>query len=166
MLAGSESPRSCARRAGWSNKHTAQRSKANDKCAGLYLKILEFFISIDRETLTQQPCNSPAMPLLETYLNPILAPTMPLKSVLTLRTFALTLAPLSLLLFTTLSRAQQADTTATIEVRAERQEIAHRTRSRNSRASLHSCPQSPNHRRWFSLVEMGIHQCLHRRRRG
>src|SRR5882762_9902286 len=59
------------------------------------------------------------MPLLETYPNPILAPTMPLTSSLTLRTFCRTLAPLSLLLFTTLSRAQQAETTATIEVHAD-----------------------------------------------
>jgi xylan 1,4-beta-xylosidase len=85
----------------------------------LYLKILEFFIGIDRETLTQQPRNSLAMPLLETYPNPILAPTMPLKSSFPLRTFARTLAALSLLLFTTLSRAQQAETTATIEVHAD-----------------------------------------------
>jgi len=59
-----------------------------------------------------------------------------------------------------------SDTTSPITPTRRRQEIAHRTRSRNSRASLHSCPQSPNHRRWFSLVEMGIHQCLHRRRAG
>jgi xylan 1,4-beta-xylosidase len=44
---------------------------------------------------------------------------MPLKSSLALRTFCRTLAPLSLLLFTTLSRAQQAETTATIEVHAD-----------------------------------------------
>ena len=59
------------------------------------------------------------MPLLQTYPNPILAPTMPLKSSSALRTFGLTLAALSLLLFTTLSRAQQAETTATIEVHAD-----------------------------------------------
>src|SRR6267378_160533 len=44
---------------------------------------------------------------------------MPLKSSLTLRTFGRTLAPLSLLLFTTFSRPQQAETTATIEVHAD-----------------------------------------------
>src|SRR5258707_4592364 len=44
---------------------------------------------------------------------------MPLKSSAALRTFSRTLAPLSLLLFTTFSRAQQAETTATIEVHAD-----------------------------------------------
>src|SRR5258708_36235914 len=44
---------------------------------------------------------------------------MPLKSSSALRTFGRTLAAFLLLLFTTLSRAQQAETTATIEVHAD-----------------------------------------------